>query len=276
MYNDGANEIHYFQNEENASPTSGMYSYLKGDKYIIVCPGPEGFWYYSSDKQQNGKRIGKSFTASGNNAPQKGFNICEFEGDAGNFVSNVLIDKELGVAERYTAQSAYSIINGVICPYFDNELDIKAFENIDAVYYDKKGPQWYIVRGLKLAGGAIIDLTDESGRLSFQEAEEFREDELTGHWDFFPTDSYNIKLWLDLSGGTSTLSGCFPAPLSQLRLANGFEELYATLKSQSTGYFDNYYVTEFLPIANIKANVANIQNIINATINYVLSNYDEF
>ena len=138
------------------------------------------------------------------------------------------------------------------------------------------GPKWYIVKGIKLNNGSIIDLTDQSGRFSFQEADEFREDESTGHWDFFPTDSYNVKLWLDLSGGTSTLSGCIPAPLSQLRLTNGFEELYAALKLQSAGYFDDYYVREFVPFADIKVNIANIQQIISAAINYVQAHYDEF
>ena len=277
MHSDGANEIYYFRYDAGGNPVGRSYSYLKGDRYIFVSVYSDGFGYLSSDIE-NGVRKGKAFIIFNDAVSgEKGYDINVFRGDAEDFVSHILQDRVMGGTIMYLEQQAYSIINGVICPYNDNRIDLRAFANIAEIFYEQAGYRDYRLHGIKLVNGTIIDQPENlPGYFSFQEAEEFRENELNGYWQTFPTDGYSIGLWLNFSGGTETLSGGIPAPLSQLQLADGFEELYTTLKTASAGYFDNFYITEFAPIATIKLNTDNIGAIINAVSAYIETHHEGF
>ena len=272
MHSDGANEIYFFEKRVESDQMRRSYSYLKGDKFIFVCVEPDGFWFLSSDTE-NGKKKGKYFSVfnDGENV-NKGYEINVFEGNANDFVSHT---SQYQTVFQYQVQRAFSTINGIVCPYNYHEIDLRAFANVEEIYYQKVDFD-YLVQGLKLTDGSIIDWRNEWWRrLYMQEAYEVGKNNLD-HWDLFPTDGFSILLLLDFSEEPATLSGAIPAELSQLQLSAGFEELYADLKSKSAVFFNNFYITEFQPIAGIQLNNANVQPIINAVNNYLQTHHEEF
>ena len=276
MHSDGANEIYFFEKRVDSDHMVRLYSYLKGDKFIFVCDGPDDFWYLSSDTE-NGKKRGKSFNVFNNGETgEKGYDLNVFEGDADDYVSHISVEREMGQTVISSFQRAFSTINGIVCPYNYHDIDLRAFANVEEIYY-KKDNYDYLVQGIKLTDGSIIDWRNEWWRrLYMQELYEIREDELDGHWELFPTDGFSILLLLDSSEEPATLSGAIPAELSQLQLSAGFEELYADLKSKSAVFFNNFHITEFQPIAGIQLNNANVQPIINALNNYLQTHHEEF
>jgi hypothetical protein len=270
MYGDGANEIYFFEKRWDADQEIRLYSYLKDDKYIFVSANSEGFWYLSSDTK-NGIKKGNYL-----NVNFQYYSISTFEGDVNDFVNHILHEQVREDQSIYKAQSAYSIINGVICPYNDIRLDLRAFDNINEIYYEKKGPKWYDLQGIKLKDGTIID-DNLPGNFDFQEAEEFVEIEGGGgQWGTVPANGFSIGLNLDFSGGTSKLSDGIPAALRQLQLSAGFDNLYTDLQSESAGYFSNFYLTEFSPLASSKINLGNTRTIINTMSTYMETHHAGF
>ena len=285
MNSDGANEIYFFETDKDGNLTSRSCTYLKGDKYIFVSTGPtedDGTCYLMSFDTKNGKKKGKytSFSKNDPNSIHKQYSILDFEGDDADFVTHSIYDVKVinDGTTFYLHQQASSIINGVICPYNGNQLDIKAFSNI-AEIYTKQEYEYFSLRGIKLTDGFVIDDIPPS-MFSVVKIDPYKD----GVWHpWKPGDDLSCVLLLDAKRHSEdeekeTLSDCImePSCRSALQLSDGFEELYAKLKKASVGYFDNYYITEFSPIASIKVSAANIEAIANAISAYVQSQHEGF
>jgi len=284
MYSDGANEIYYL-NGANGDLT--QYSYLKGDKFIYISCHNEYVYMISSDTE-NGTKKGKGLSCYSGNG-EKGYGMMDFKGDNQNaFFYSVdeggLINDATTIMKSH---SAHAVIDGI--PYGSPWQDIRAFANIEEIYftYDEdygtypvgQYPSGYPVGkvcGLKLNDGALIEDNDELWRFRLYESAEYGKD-AEGGWDILKTGGIcgeYIMFWA--GDDMSSPSAAIPAELSGLRYIGGFDELYLGLQSETDGYFDDFRLTEFVPVVNIEINYANTQAIINALLAYVQTHAEGF
>jgi len=279
MNSDGSNELYCFTSDNDGNLLVSFCSYLKGDKFIIVDSGAEEEDYYSLwlfETTKDGEKKGVILSIGKNDTyKSKHYGIGDFKGDNADYKYyniNTIVNEGTGhVAGEGTFQQAFSIINGVECPYNGYDLDIKAFANIDEIYYKEESPNWYRLQGIKLTDGDIIEI---DRYFSFYQQSTCI-DGVFYPWK--PGDGFSITLNLVFeSDELETLSDCIPEPLRpHLQLSNGFEELYAELKEESVGYFDNYKI-EFPPIASIKVSMANFEEIYSAITDYIQEQREGF
>ena len=289
MKSDGTNEIYMFESDKDGNMVRRECTYLKGDKYICVGSGmkmnsegelteDDGTYNLMAFDTKNGKKKGKnsSFNKNDNDNIYKQYTIWDFEGDNADYVNHYIYDIDfINDGTTYSLhQQAFSIINGIVCPYNGYDLDIKAFANIDEIY--SKNDR---VQGIKLTDGSEIETNPNF--FDFRRPTTYI-DGISYPWK--PGDGFSILLRLELpyiipyeGEAKATLSDCIPEELRPyLQLSNGFEELYAKLKKANAGYFDNYYIAEFSPIAIIKVNGANIGAIVDAISAYVQLQHEGF
>ena len=275
MYAKGTNETYHFANYPDGTPQLRLYaSYKENERFI----------YLSSYNDEYGQTFScTSFSLGGStktgvlvdsyvsaDSNSKGFSINEFSGN-NNYVSinSYSEGKDGSYTDRY--QSAYSIIDGII--YGDSYLDLRAFTNIEEIYYsyavfDDNRP--YVV-GLKLTDSTIINISTMWASFRMYDAMEFRE--VAGIIQLVPVGGFNIKAVLNNYVSEKPTEA---VPFPQMKLPASVDQIYANLKSGSVGYFDNYYLTSFTPLASIRLNFANMPTFENTMLNYIQTHHAGF
>ena len=284
MYSDGANEIYYL-NEANGDVM--QYSYLKGDKFIYISGHAEALYMISSDIE-NGIKKGKGlsgYSYAGNG--EKGYGLMDFRGDHRDAFFYSF--GEGGLTAITKTHSARAVIDGI--PYGSIWQDIRAFANIDEIYFKYKEdydtypagqypPNDPIgdVCGIKLKDGTVIEDNAELWRFRLYESARYGKD-AAGGWDILKSGGISgeyIMFWAgdDMSSPSAAIPAAWAS--AGLRYMDGFDALYADLQSESEGYFDDFRLTDFVPVANVEIKFANIQTIFDTVLAYVQTHQEGF
>ena len=291
MRSDGANEVYLAIQENGGQYNRQQYSYLKDDKFIyITCHSFDGnhssadiFLFNAEDGQKKGKLAG--FGVGGG---ETGFGLSAFEGDDRDALWHMFRLVNANTNTQRKGQDVSAVVDGLPVSFtvrweygdiFDYRQDVRAFGNIDEIYFNPDKRDLYPdgigdVCGIKLTDGTLIEESDDEmfDRFRLFESEQIVELE-DGYWDVVKTGGlgciYNM-FWTQ-DDPTGAPSAAIPAWLKAkgLKFMDGFDELYLGLRADSDVYFDNFYMSEFAPLAGTQLKYENVPTLMNILFDYV-------
>ena len=302
MYSDGANEVYFSLQEEGGYFNRQEYSYLKDDKFTYIYCGfeneiPTGasmFLFNTENGKKKGRSVGFSPYVS-----ETRLGLSAFEGDDKNASAHNFSLVNANTSSERKGQSVMAVVNGLPVSFvvsweygdiFDYPQDVRAFANIDEIYFKyvedyfdfpvgqyPGGLRMGDVCGLKLTDGTLIEESDDLlydlARFTPALSSEIVKDPETGAWGEFRNGGFSCayNMFWTADDPTAAPSAAIPAWLKTkgLKFIDGFDELYLGLRAESEVYFDNFYISDFPPLANTQINYANGQNIMNILLDYV-------
>ena len=292
MHSDGANEVYMAIQENEGRYNQQQYSYLKDDKFIyITCysydgnPASVNMCLFNTE---NGKKKGKhvGFSVGGDfGSGETVFGLSAFEGDDHDAVGHMLSLFNANTDTQRKGQEVTAVVDGVpvnitvsreygdIFDYRQGQ-DVRAFGNIAEIYFNPDKRDLYPagkgdVCGIKLTDDTLIEESDGElfDRFWLLESEKIVDWNLVNTGDF--VCSYQMFGLLD--DPATAPSEAIPAWLKAkgLKFRDGFDDLYLGLRAQSEVYFNNFYMSEFPPLAGTQLKYENVPTLMNILINYV-------
>jgi len=251
MYANGATATYRFQNDAEGDLIRREYSYFNDEQFIYMRDdsgyGTQYMSFGTASGLKKGIIVNYYDLSERFDVNEAGCNAVVFDGNSEIMTIHYFTDIYANGIPLLTTQTAMATFNGIL--YGDNLLDLRLFSNIKEIYYTCPDNHNYSVTGIKLANNTVI--TTGYNDIIMCEALMLYTDLEQADWEYMPTGGFYAALALRFEEW-STLSNAIPAQYSQLTLINGFEASYNSLQDGKEGYFDEFCVTEFEPLASIK------------------------